>query len=387
MKRVVVGLSGGVDSSVAALLLKKLGYEVIGLFMKNWDDPSVTLTGKCVWLEDSVDAMLVAKQLDIPFKIIDLRNHYNKYVVNYIYKEYQSGNTPNPDILCNRKIKFNIFLKKAIELKANYIATGHYVRKIYSINNGKKIYHLLSGKDEEKDQSYFLCQLNQFQLSKSLFPLGNLTKKQVREYAKKSNLLTAKKKDSQGLCFIGKVRLPVFLKKKIKNKLGYIIEIYKNFSKHSIDIQENNKLKPLSKDILYKKKDGKIIGIHNGSYFFTKGQRKGLQIGGNKDRMFVINTDISQNIVFVGSGNNHQGLYKKVLLVKNIHWIRKDLSLYNSLEVLCRIRYRQPLEKARIYKKIEEIYIVFKKPQFAVSKGQFAVLYIGNEVIGSGVIN
>lgn len=389
MIRVVVGLSGGVDSSVAALLLKKRGYEVIGLFMLNWNDPSVTFKCKSIWLEDSVDAMLVAKELDMPLKIIDMRNTYKKYVVDYMFKEYEIGKTPNPDILCNRKIKFNIFLKKAIDLKADYIATGHYVRKRYSIINGKKVYQLLSGTDNEKDQSYFLSQLNQYQISKSLFPLGKLTKQQVREYATTANLVTATKKDSQGLCFIGKVRLPVLFKKKLKKKLGYIIVITKNVQIYSIDIHDNKKLKYLSIDKLYNQQDGKIIGIHNGYFIFTKGQRKGLQIGGNKYRMFVLNTDTYTNIVYVGMGTNHPGLYKKVLFIydKKIHWIRKDLSRDNTIEVHCRIRYRHPLELARLYNKKEGIYIVFKHPQFTVSKGQFAVWYLGKEVIGSGVIN
>src|SRR6476660_8905441 len=228
MKRVVVGLSGGVDSSVAAYLLQKQGYEVIGLFMKNWHDDSVTISNECPWLEDSNDALLVAEKLGIPFQTVDLSEQYKERIVNYMFSEYEKGRTPNPDVLCNREIKFDVFMKIALSLGADYVATGHYCRKGTLEKDGKDIYRLLAGVDGNKDQSYFLCQLSQEQLSKALFPIGELTKPQVREIAAKMDLVTAEKKDSQGLCFIGKVRLPEFLQQKLQPKDGIIIEINAN---------------------------------------------------------------------------------------------------------------------------------------------------------------
>ncbi|MBT8324533.1 MAG: tRNA 2-thiouridine(34) synthase MnmA, partial [Winogradskyella sp.] len=218
MKRVIVGLSGGVDSSVAAYLMKQQGYEVIGLFMKNWHDDSVTISDECPWLEDSNDAMIVADKLGIPFQTVDLSEAYKERIVDYMFSEYEKGRTPNPDVLCNREIKFDVFLKIALDLGADYVATGHYCRKASIEKNGESIFRLLAGKDSNKDQSYFLCQLSQNQLSKALFPLGDLTKPQVRQIASEQNLITAEKKDSQGLCFIGKVRLPDFLQQKLQPK-------------------------------------------------------------------------------------------------------------------------------------------------------------------------
>ncbi|WP_110486953.1 tRNA 2-thiouridine(34) synthase MnmA [Candidatus Karelsulcia muelleri] len=360
MKRVIVGMSGGVDSSVAALLLKKQGYEVIGIYLK-YSNSNIN-----TWSEDSIDAMLVSQTLKIPFSIIDISKIYKKKIIKYIYKEYRKGFTPNPDILCNSKIKFKIFLEKLIDLKSDFIATGHYVIKKEIFENGKIYYQIKSGIDQNKDQSYFLCKLNQNQIKKSLFPLGNLTKKEVRQIARKYHLINAKKKDSQGICFIGKIKLFNFLKLKLKKKEGSIIEIN---SKNS------------------KKEDGKIIGKHIGAHFFTKGQRKGLKIGGYKFPLFVIEKDIKNNILYVGMGKNHPGLYTKVVLIKkkNIHWINPNNDFFKK-EVKCRIRYRQKLQKATLYKKKNKIYVEFEIPQLAVNSGQFIVWYINNEVIGSGRI-
>ncbi|XMD34685.1 MAG: tRNA 2-thiouridine(34) synthase MnmA [Candidatus Karelsulcia muelleri] len=365
MKRVIVGMSGGVDSSVAALLLKKQGYEVIGIYLKYSNS---NIYNKCTWREDSIDAMLVSQTLKIPFYIIDISKIYKKKIIKYIYKEYRKGFTPNPDILCNSKIKFKIFLEKLIDLKSDFIATGHYVIKKEIFENGKIYYQIKSGIDQNKDQSYFLCKLNQNQIKKSLFPLGNLTKKEVRQIASKYHLINAKKKDSQGICFIGKIKLFNFLKLKLKKKEGSIIEINQN--------SENSK-----------KEDGKIIGKHIGAHFFTKGQRKGLKIGGYKFPLFVIEKDIKNNILYVGMGKNHPGLYTKVVLIKkkNIHWINPNHDFFKK-EVKCRIRYRQKLQKATLYKKKNKIYVEFEIPQLAVNAGQFIVWYINNEVIGSGRI-
>jgi len=236
MKRVIVGLSGGVDSSVAAYLLKEQGYDVIGLFMKNWHDDSVTISNECPWLEDSNDALIVAEKLGIPFQVVDLSEQYKERIVDYMFDEYEKGRTPNPDILCNREIKFDVFMDIALDLGADFVATGHYCRKDEEIIDDKPIYKLLAGKDINKDQSYFLCQLSQHQLSKALFPIGELTKPAVREIAKKADLITAEKKDSQGLCFIGKVRLPEFLQQKLQSKEGEIVQVLIQL----IYIKENN---------------------------------------------------------------------------------------------------------------------------------------------------
>ena len=225
MKRVIIGLSGGVDSSVAAYLLKEQGYEVIGLFMKNWHDDSVTISKECPWLEDSNDAMLVADKLGIPFQVVDLSEQYKERIVDYMFREYEMGRTPNPDILCNREIKFDVFMEIALGLGADFVATGHYCRRDVLEIQGKKIYRLLAGKDANKDQSYFLCQLSQHQLSRSLFPIGELTKTEVRKIASDQGLVTAEKKDSQGLCFIGKVRLPEFLQQILMPKEGLSVQI------------------------------------------------------------------------------------------------------------------------------------------------------------------
>jgi len=395
MKRVVVGLSGGVDSSVAAYLLKEQGYEVIGLFMKNWHDDSVTISDECPWLDDSNDAMLVADKLGIPFQTVDLSVQYKERIVDYMFDEYQKGRTPNPDVLCNREIKFDVFLKIALELGADFVATGHYCRKDAIEKDGKTIYRLLAGADNNKDQSYFLCQLSQEQLAKALFPIGELTKPEVRTIASKLNLVTAGKKDSQGLCFIGKVRLPEFLQQKLKPKEGDIVEIPEGKDIYEQKLpkfsSEEEKLQYLSRKIVYHVTDGKVVGKHQGAHYFTKGQRKGLAVGGTAEPLFVIETDVEDNVIYTGQGKNHPGLLKKALFVneRELHWIREDLALKvnETLDVKARIRYRQPLQDAVLYKVDSGLYVAFRKSQSAITEGQFVAWYLEDELVGSGVIS
>ena len=395
MKRVVVGLSGGVDSSVAAYLLKEQGYEVIGLFMKNWHDDSVTISNECPWLEDSNDALLVAEKLGIPFQTVDLSEQYKERIVDYMFNEYEQGRTPNPDVLCNREIKFDVFMKIALSLGADYVATGHYCRKGTIEKDGNEVYQLLTGKDGNKDQSYFLCQLSQEQLSKALFPIGELTKPEVREIAAKLDLITAEKKDSQGLCFIGKVRLPEFLQQKLQPKEGVIIEIPADASIYNNEIPKfetrQEELAFLSENIDYLKVPGKVLGKHQGAHYFTKGQRKGLNVGGTKEGLYVIETDVEKNIIYTGQGNNHPGLFKKALFVKQeeVHWVREDLALQpnETMEVMARIRYRQPLQKATLYQFENGLYVEFDEPQSAITEGQFVAWHQGEEILGSGVIS
>ena len=395
MKKVIVGLSGGVDSSVSALLLKEQGYEVIGLFMKNWHDESLTISNDCPWLEDSNDAMLVANKLNIPFQTIDLSKEYQSRIINYMFDEYKMGKTPNPDILCNREIKFDIFLKLALNLGADYVATGHYCQVESFNKNNKKIFRLLSGEDHLKDQSYFLCQLTQKQLSKVIFPIGKLTKKEVREIAKKNDLITAEKKDSQGLCFVGKVKLPDFLKQKLTPKKGKVIKVDNNFisyNKEESDFESNKSyLEFLCSPKNFSETDGEFIGYHNGAFFYTVGQRKGLDIGGFKDPLFVLKKDIDKNILYVGMGSDHPALFKKALFIskKDIHWVRNDLTIEpnQSMEVYFRVRYRQPLEKGKIFMYSNGLFILFDRPISSIASGQFASWYIENELIGSGVIS
>lgn len=394
--RIVVGLSGGVDSSVAAYLLKQQGHEVIGLFMRNWNDASVTLEDECPWVEDSNDALLVAQKLGIPFQVIDMSELYKERIVDYMFAEYEKGRTPNPDILCNREVKFDVFLQTALSLGADKVATGHYARVSSFVDEkGKEIYQLLAGKDNNKDQSYFLCQLNQNQLSKALFPIGELTKPEVREIAREIGLVTADKKDSQGLCFIGKVSLPTFLQQQLTPKEGEIVEIfsdYKEFHKEKPVFETKlDELEYLSKKIKYQKEDGKVIGKHQGAQFFTIGQSKGLGIGGHKESCFIIDRDMENNILFVGEGKNFPGLYRKALKINNdeVHWVREDLRLKNgeSMKIKARIRYRQPLEDAVLYQHEEGFFIEFENPQSAIAEGQFAAWYQGEELLGSGVIS
>ena len=396
MKRVVVGLSGGVDSSVSAYLLQKQGYEVIGLFMKNWHDDSVTISDECPWLEDSNDALMVAEKLGIPFQTVDMSVPYKQRIVDYMFREYERGRTPNPDVLCNREIKFDTFMEYALNLGADYVATGHYCRKEEIEVNGHTIYRLLAGKDQNKDQSYFLCQLSQAQLSRALFPIGDLQKSEVRAIAKELGLVTAEKKDSQGLCFVGKVRLPEFLQQQLAPKRGDIIQIpstwqgYQDKESRKLFECYEDELKYYTEKYHYSPTDGKVVGQHEGAHFFTIGQRKGLHVGGTVEPLFVIETDTEKNIIYVGEGHAHPGLFRRTLFVKkeDIHWIRTDLtlSLHQTMEVAVRIRYRQPLQKATLYLTDSGLYVDFSTAQSAITSGQFAAWYLDDELIGSGEI-
>lgn len=390
MKKVVVGLSGGVDSSVAAYKLKESGYNVIGLFMQNWHNADVTLQGDCSYEEDKIMAELVAKKLDIPFHYVDLSETYRQRVVDYMFAEYSAGRTPNPDVLCNREIKFDAFLEEALKLGADYVATGHYCRKDTVEVQGKPVYRLLAGVDGNKDQSYFLCQLSQKQLSKALFPVGDLLKPEVREIAAKLELATAQRKDSQGICFVGKVDLPTFLQQKLAAKEGNIIEIDSSFRKYS-RIHKTDDIEILSKKYKYHPLDGKIVGKHNGAHYFTVGQRKGLDVGGTPEPLFVIGTDVERNVIYVGQGKQHPGLFRPSLFIgkEDIHWIRPDLSIGVGEEkrVLVRIRYRQPLQSAKLIMREDGLHILFDELQRGITEGQFAAWYIDDELVGSGVIS
>lgn len=387
MKRVVVGLSGGVDSSVAAHLLIEQGYEVIALFMRNWVDDSVIISDECPWIDDSNDALEVAEMLGIPFQVIDFSKEYKERIVDYMFAEYAAGRTPNPDVLCNREVKFDIFLDKAMSLGADFVATGHYCQKDTIEVDGKEVHRLLAGADPGKDQSYFLCQLNQDQLSKALFPIGHLQKSEVREIAKSIGLNTAEKKDSQGLCFIGKVKLPVFLQQQLQPKNGDIIELKDNLPEYCYS---NESLEELSKTFELSRDMGEVVGNHHGAHYYTVGQRKGLNVGGKPEPLFVVGTDTKENIVYVGQGDYHKALHRKGLFIKNedIHWIRPDLELKNgkSREYSGRIRYRQPLRKLTLYKEEKGLYVIFEEMERGITPGQFAAWYEGNELIGSGVI-
>jgi tRNA-specific 2-thiouridylase len=390
MKRVVVGLSGGVDSSVTAYLLKEAGYEVIGMFMRNWHDETVTISNDCPWIDDSNDALLIANQLGIPFQVIDLSKEYKEKIVDYMFSEYERGRTPNPDVLCNREIKFDVFLKAAENLGAEFVATGHYCRKI---EHSDGTFGLLSGKDNGKDQSYFLCQLNQEQLSKSLFPIGEYQKSEVREIAKKAGLITAEKKDSQGLCFVGKISLPIFLQQQLKPIEGEVIEIPENLSAlieyHRINpIVEN--VEKLAIPFQFQKEEGIKVSTHQGAHYYTVGQRKGLHIGGRPLPSFVIQIDTENNIVFSGQSDSHLALNKWALFIDNkeIHSVNPnfDLKIGDIKEFAVRIRYRQKLQLATLIRKSEGIYILFDKLQRGITPGQFAAWYNGDELVGSGVI-
>lgn len=389
-KRVVVGLSGGVDSSVTAYLLKEQGYEVIGMFMKNWHDDTVTISNECPWLDDSNDAMIVAQHLGIPFQAIDLSKEYKERIVDYMFAEYQRGRTPNPDVLCNREIKFDVFLDAAMKLGADYVATGHYCRKGEFQKGGKTIYQLLAGKDPNKDQSYFLCQLTQKQLSKALFPIGELLKPEVRAIAKKAGLATADKKDSQGLCFVGKVHLPDFLQQRLEPKKGNVIEVPYDSIAFSNGFDSDDLLQ-ITKPYTLSPELGEVVGEHKGAHYYTIGQRRGLNIGGYEKPLFVIGTDTDKNVIYTGSGDDHPGLYRKGLFIPaaDEHWIREDLKMKigESKSYLARIRYRQPLENCTLHQKEEGLYIIFDRPQRGVTPGQFAAWYENEELIGSGVID
>ena len=390
MAKVVVGLSGGVDSSVAAWLLKEQGHEVIGLFMRNWHDTTGTLEGDCPWHDDQVFAELVAKRLDIEFHYVDLSEQYKQRVVDYMFAEYEKGRTPNPDVLCNREIKFDVFLKEALKLGAEFVATGHYCQKSEQTIDGKTTYSLLAGADNNKDQSYFLCQLTQEQLKYALFPIGHLTKPEVRAIAEAQRLATAKRKDSQGICFVGKVDLPVFLQQKLASKQGNIHEIlptWPKFERYAADTTLEGMARPYSFTV----RDGKKIGTHNGAHIYTIGQRKGLGIGGRKESLFIIGTDVATNTIYVGEGENHPGLYRRALYIEQseVHWIEPTERLVagQSRRLLVRIRYRQPLQQATLYMKEEGLYIHFDTPQRSIAAGQFAAWYDGERVVGSGVIS
>jgi tRNA-specific 2-thiouridylase len=363
--------------------------------MKNWHDDSVTISNECPWLEDSNDALLVAEKLGIPFQTVDLSEQYKEKIVDYMFNEYEKGRTPNPDVLCNREIKFDVFMKIALSLGADYVATGHYCRKGEFEFEGNPVYQLLAGKDDNKDQSYFLCQLSQEQMAKSLFPIGELTKPEVREIAMKLDLVTAEKKDSQGLCFIGKVRLPEFLQQQLQTKEGLIYEISAdnpiyNQAKQNFNSTEERLIFE-STSISYSPENGKVVGKHQGAHYFTTGQRKGLNVGGTKEALFIIATNVSTNSIYTGQGQNHPGLFKKALKVlpSETHWIRKDLALNNgeTMEVMARIRYRQPLQKATLYQFESGLYVSFDEPQSAITEGQFVAWNIDDELVGSGVIS
>lgn len=389
-KRVVVGLSGGVDSSVTAFLLKEQGYEVVGMFMRNWHDESVTLSDECPWIDDSNDALIVANQLGIPFQVIDLSKEYKERIVDYMFNEYEQGRTPNPDVLCNREIKFDVFLKAAEDLGADYIATGHYCRKRI---NDDGTFSLLSGLDKNKDQSYFLCQLNQYQLSKALFPIGELQKSEVREIAELNNLVTAQKKDSQGLCFVGKISLPTFLQQQLKIKNGDVVEIDEmhneivSYHSKSFDFENIN---DLTKPFDFLKEDGLKVAEHIGAHYYTVGQRKGLHIGGRPLPSFVISIDVNNNIVYTCQGDAHLGLNRIALKIKldEFHIINPNLRLLEGKVFSCwvRIRYRQPLQLVKLLIKEAFVYVLFEELQKGITPGQFAAFYVQDELVCSGVI-
>ena len=389
MARVVVGLSGGVDSSVAAYLLKEQGHEVIGLFMRNWHDTTGTLEGDCPWHDDQVFAELVAKRLDIPFRFVDLSEEHKHRVVDYMFSEYEQGRTPNPDVLCNREIKFDVFLKEALKMGADYVATGHYCQKATEIVDGREVYRLVAGADKNKDQSYFLCQLTQEQLRYALFPIGHMLKPEVRAIAAEQKLATAKRKDSQGICFVGKVDLPVFLQQQLAARQGNVHEILPSWRGYGLERGEND-LEALSQPYRYTVRDGKKIGTHNGAHFYTIGQRKGLGIGGRKESLFVLATDVKENVIYVGEGDSHPGLYRSVLRIKpeEVHWVdpTQRMTEGERRRYDVRIRYRQALQGAELVAQGDGMYLLFDEPQRGVAAGQFAAWYDGEVLVGSGVI-
>ncbi|MDR2912538.1 MAG: tRNA 2-thiouridine(34) synthase MnmA [Alistipes sp.] len=434
-KRVVIGLSGGVDSSVAAWLLQRQGYDVVGLFMRNWHDTTGTLSGDCPWEDDQIFAELVARRLDIPFHFVDLSEQYRARVVDYMFAEYAAGRTPNPDVLCNREIKFDVFMREAFRLGADAVATGHYCRVEQTTvgggvtGDGDTMYRLLAGIDLGKDQSYFLCQLSQDQLSKAMFPIGGLLKSEVRAIAAEQKLATAARKDSQGICFVGKVDLPTFLQQQLEARRGDIVEIPADWSGYgvcenfeggdesvslagsallagsvSLDdsavladaalLADSAMLEALAVPYIYEPGDGSKVGEHDGAHFYTIGQRKGLSVGGKAEPLFVIATDVVRNVVYVGQGASHPGLFRRALRVRGseLHWIRPDRAVPSggSERFSFRIRYRQPLQGGVLLRPKtldSDAYIVFDTPQRGITAGQFAAWYDGDELIGSGVIS
>jgi tRNA-specific 2-thiouridylase len=394
MARIVVGMSGGVDSSVVALLLKQQGHEVIGLFMRNWNDASVTLEDECPWIEDSRDAMMVAEHLGIPFQVLDLSGIYKERIVDYMFEEYGKGRTPNPDVLCNREIKFDVFLDEALKLGADFVATGHYVRKEVVLVDGVEEYRLMSGKDKNKDQSYFLCQLNQFQLSKALFPIGDLEKSEVRRLAAEGGLSTATKKDSQGLCFIGHVSLPDFLQQQLKVKEGEVIEIDAIGIAATREFDRMKNMQGLEDYHQWHSKfsssDGRVVGKHQGAHFYTRGQRRGLQIGGKPLPLFVLQTDVINNVIFVGQGEDHPGLLSMGLFVLENEscWIRPSMrsKVLNYNNLTCKYRYRQTSVSCTLQVHELGYQVVFKAPQKSITSGQFVAIYLEDEIVFSGAI-
>lgn len=431
--KVCIGLSGGVDSSVAALLLKQAGYDVFALFMQNWHDTTGTLHGDCEWEEDRYVAEMVARKIGIPFHFVDLSDQYRQRVVDYMFSEYEKGRTPNPDVLCNREIKFDAFLKEAERLGADMVATGHYcLKEEFTDGDGRTVYRILAGTDPNKDQSYFLCQLSQQQLAKAMFPIGDLAKPEVRRIAKEAGLPSADKKDSQGICFVGKVDLPTFLQQKLKSVTGNIVEVYDAFFEQNMhynvlcarlrewdcgreaedftDVELMEMSQPVSYDSItfetetyrsgkkhikktrYKENPfARIVGEHEGAQFYTIGQRRGLAVGGHSESLFVISTDIPSNTIYVGQGHEHKGLQRRCLRVapEEVHWIRPDLEMKDGevRRYQVRIRYRQPLERATLIKRVNGLFIVFDNNQRGITPGQFAVWYDdGLEMLGSGVI-
>ena len=388
--KICIGLSGGVDSSVAAYLLKQQGYDVFALFMQNWHDTTGTLHGDCEWEEDRSVAEMVARKVGIPFHFVDLSDVYRQRVVDYMFSEYEKGRTPNPDVLCNREIKFDAFLKAAQELGADYVATGHYCRKESFVDaEGRTVYRILAGSDPNKDQSYFLCQLDQQQLSKALFPIGDIVKPEVRRIAREAGLPSAEKKDSQGICFVGKVDLPVFLQQKLKSREGDVIEIPRS---HYDALPARQTLEQKAQPFVYTPADGTLAGRHIGAQYYTIGQRKGLNIGGHADPLFIIANDIDNNLIYVGEGKDHPGLYREALRIRpeEVHWIRPDMEMApgESRRYLARIRYRQPLQGASLICREDGLYMLFDTPQRGITPGQFAVWYTPDgEMLGSGVID
>lgn len=387
-ERIVVGLSGGVDSSVAAYVLQQQGYEVVGLFMKNWHDTTGLLKGDCPYDDDRQFAEMVAHKLHIPFEHVDLSLEYRHRVVDYMFAEYAQGRTPNPDVLCNREIKFDAFLNAAKQLGAKIVATGHYCRHATTNIAGQTMHRLLAGSDPNKDQSYFLCQLNQEQLSQAMFPIGDMLKPDVRRIATELHLATATRKDSQGICFVGKVDLPIFLQQQLKAKPGRIVEIE---GSHYPTPTPNQSIEQRALPHRYSPTDGQVVGEHLGAHFYTIGQRKGLNVGGKAEPLFVIATDVAQNVVYVGMGQSHPGLYRQALRIQphETHWVRPDLAMHpgEQRKLLVRIRYRQPLQQATLHMQTNGLYIDFEQPQRGITAGQFAAWYDNDELIGSGVIN
>ena len=374
--RVVVGLSGGVDSSVAAWRLLQQGHEVVGLFMRNWHDTTGVLAGDCPWEDDRVFAQLTAQKLGIEFHEVDLSDEYRRRVVDYMFAEYERGRTPNPDVLCNREIKFDAFLKHAEALGAEKVATGHYCR----VEEVGGVFRLLAGADGNKDQSYFLCQLNQAQLAKALFPIGDLEKPEVREIAAREGLATATRKDSQGICFVGKVDLPIFLQQKLAAKEGDLVEI-------APDAAVYGKHTDIFAPYAYTPAMGKAVGRHNGAHFYTIGQRKGLGIGGRVEPMFVLGVDTGTNTVYVGEGDAHPGLYRRGLRIlrEELHEVEPGALVGGRYDV--RIRYRQPLQGGVLEVREDGGYVTFEEAQRGVTAGQFCAFYLGDRLVGSGVIN